>query len=352
MKILRDFSLALRLWYRQNARDLPWRQTRDPYAIWLSEIILQQTRVEQGLPYYQRFIEEFPDVLSLAEAPSDQVMRLWQGLGYYSRARNLQAAAKQVAEESGGVFPSSYAEIRALKGVGDYTAAAIASFAFNLPHAVVDGNVYRVLARFAGIDTAIDTTAGKKQFMQLAGELLDPQHAAEHNQAIMELGAMICLPRAPRCGECPLVQGCQAFEQNRQADYPVKSRKTKVRTRFLNYLLIHDAHHVLVRQRTAKDIWQGLYEFPLIETSRAKEPLQSYSLASELQAYSRIPVRPGRHYRHLLSHQELRASFRKINLEKIPRKLLTGYRRVAFDELKELAFPQLLVRFLKDENLL
>lgn len=347
-----EFSRLLRNWYRLHARDLPWRRTRDPYYIWLSEIILQQTRVEQGLPYYQRFTESFPSISDLANAPSDRVMRLWQGLGYYSRARNLHAAAKQVLEAFGGVFPDTLEKIKALKGVGDYTAAAIASFAFDLPHAVVDGNVYRVLARFAGIITPIDSTAGKKEFQSLASALLDPGHAAEHNQAIMELGATVCLPRSPICPDCPLSGSCAAYRSGKTNDFPVKSHKTRVRTRYLNYLLIHDEQHLLVKQRTEKDIWQGLYELPLIETASAREPIGKFALAGQLMPFTTLTSKADRQYRHLLSHQELQASFRRVSLDKLPRNLLRQYRRISFYELGQLAFPRLLVRYFEDEDLL
>lgn len=352
MKTRHEFSRVLRDWYRENARALPWRSTSDPYFIWLSEVILQQTRVEQGIPYYQRFIERFPSISDLAMAPSDQVMRLWQGLGYYSRARNLHAAAAQVLNQFGGEFPDTYANIKTLKGVGDYTAAAIASFAFNLPHAVVDGNVYRVLARFAGVTTPIDSLAGKKEFFALANELLDPDHPAEHNQAMMELGALVCLPRNPNCLDCPLAGSCFAYRMNKTGELPVKSKKTKVRTRYLHYILIHDDRHLLVKQRSGKDIWQGLYELPLIETSSAREPLSKYSLAGELIEHGILSPKADRHYRHLLSHQELQASFRRMSVDRIPRKLLREYRRISFDELGELAFPRLLIRYFQDEHLL
>jgi A/G-specific adenine glycosylase len=347
-----EFSRLLRDWYRQNARDLPWRNTGNPYHIWLSEVILQQTRVEQGLPYYQRFIETFPSVADLALAPSDQVMRLWQGLGYYSRARNLHAAAGQVLNEFAGEFPDTLEKIKSLKGVGDYTAAAISSFAFNLPHAVVDGNVYRVLARFAGVATPIDSVAGKKEFQALANDLLDPAHAAEHNQAMMELGATVCLPRNPLCRDCPLAGSCAAYRLKKTGDFPVKSKKTKVRTRYLNYILIHDDRHLLVKQRTGKDIWQGLYELPLIETLSAREPLNKYALAGDILALGSLSPKADRNYRHLLSHQELQASFRRMALDKLPRQLLQEYRRVSFDELGKLAFPRLLIRYFQDEDLL
>ena len=293
-------------WYQQNGRDLPWRRTKDPYKIWLSEIILQQTRVEQGMDYYLRFTEAYPTVELLASADEDEVMRLWQGLGYYSRARNLHEAARQVVSRGG--FPISYAEIRTLKGVGDYTAAAIASFAYGLPHAVVDGNVYRVLSRFFGIATPIDTTAGKHQFSALAQEILPPKHAALHNQAIMDLGALICTPRSPQCAACPLADACIAHAENCPEDFPVKAKRTQVRTRFLNYIFITDGENILLHRRAKGDIWQGLYEPVLIETnSECSLPdlLARTSLSPFLTSDTTLtPLAAD--MTHKLSHQNLR----------------------------------------------
>ena len=251
-------------WYQKNGRDLPWRATQDPYKIWLSEIILQQTRVEQGWDYYLRFTSAFPTVADLAQASEDEVLRLWQGLGYYSRARNLHHAAQQII--SMGAFPTTYSEIRTLKGVGDYTAAAIASFAYGLPHAVVDGNVYRVLSRFFAISLPIDSTAGKKHFAALAQEILPPKHAALHNQAMMDLGATICTPRAPQCDACPLAHACLAHAEGTMEEFPVKEKRTKVSNRFFTYLFLTDGKDILLHRRPKGDIWQGLYEPLLIET--------------------------------------------------------------------------------------
>ena len=294
-------------WYQENGRDLPWRATQDPYKIWLSEVILQQTRVEQGLAYYQRFLQAFPTVAHLAAASEDEVLRLWQGLGYYSRARNLHAAARQVVSMGG--FPTSYSGIRALKGIGDYTAAAIASFAFGLPHAAVDGNVYRVLSRIFAIDTPIDTTLGKRQFAALAEEVLPPQAAALHNQAMMDLGATICTPRNPQCQACPLQDACIAHAENTAANYPVKSKRTQVRQRYFSYLLITDGKHLLLNRRPKGDIWEGLYEPLLIET---EAPLAPEALLAHPAASAHI--HPGAtltpivaDMSHKLSHQHLHA---------------------------------------------
>src|ERR1043165_6651460 len=259
---MKHFSGKIMTWYEQNKRDLPWRNTRDPYLIWLSEVILQQTRVDQGMAYYHKFAEAFPTVKDLAKADSDKVMKLWQGLGYYSRARNLHAAAKMVAGKYKGVFPASYEGIKELKGVGDYTAAAIASFAFKLPHAVVDGNVYRVLSRVFGIETPIDSTQGKKEFNKLANELLDISNPADHNQAVMEFGSQFCKPVNPDCKSCFFNTKCFAFKHSKVPELPVKSKKTKVRSRYLNYFIIVDKNgSIFVHKRQKKDIWEGLYEF-------------------------------------------------------------------------------------------
>lgn len=260
------FTSTLLSWYEPERRPLPWKHIDDPYHIWLSEIILQQTRAEQGRPYYEKFVKKYPTVADLATAPEDELMKMWEGLGYYSRARNLHAAAKVIHHELGGVFPRTYDEILKLKGVGPYTAAAIASFAYNLPHAVVDGNVYRVLARFFDYDEATDTTAGKRYFAELAQRLLAPNAAAEYNQAIMDFGATICTPKAASCQECPLAERCQALEQDTVYERPLKLKKLQRRTRYFNYLVIRHPDFRLIEKRRGKDIWQNLYQFPLLET--------------------------------------------------------------------------------------
>lgn len=260
------FRQTLRDWAAAHPRPLPWKNTRDPYRIWLSEIILQQTRVEQGLPYYERFVAAYPTVKDLAAAPDDEVFKRWEGLGYYSRARNLLATARHISGALGGQFPDTYAGIRDLKGVGDYTAAAIASFAYNLPHAVVDGNVYRVLARWAGIDTPTDSTEGKRRFAELAQQLLDPERPGAHNQAMMDFGATWCTPQSPRCAECPLAEKCTARQTGRVAELPVKAKKTAKKERFLLYFVLKTADATTwLRQRPAGDIWADLYEFPAVE---------------------------------------------------------------------------------------
>jgi A/G-specific adenine glycosylase len=274
-----DISSALGLWYDAHRRPLPWRQTRDPYLIWLSEIILQQTRVAQGHDYYLRFARRYPTVQALAAAPADEVMKLWQGLGYYSRARNLMAAARQVVDEWGGTFPTTARDLGRLRGVGPYTAAAIASFAYGEPVAVVDGNVYRVLARLFDVDTPIDSTAGVKLFKALADELLDPAQPARHNQAMMELGALQCTPSAPDCSACPLGDLCAARANGTVELRPIKQQRVKVRTRFLHYFIIWHAGELLVHRREEGDIWAGLYEFALVERE-AETPLDQLIAAT------------------------------------------------------------------------
>lgn len=313
------FSEKLIEWYRANGRDLPWRNTSDPYRIWISEIILQQTRVAQGYDYYIRFMERFPDVETLAGAEEEEVMRLWQGLGYYSRARNLHAAAKSVV--AAGKFPDSYEGVRALKGVGDYTAAAICSFAYGMPCAVVDGNVYRVLARWLGVDTPIDTSAGKKEFAVLAQELLDKRLPAVYNQAIMDFGATVCTPQSPGCTGCPLAETCVGLHRKRVGELPRKARKTKVINRYFHYVYLHSADEMWLQKRGEGDIWQNLYELPLIETESPCEEADLFALpdwqfltGGMKVAYVRLLEKEKK---HLLSHRCIYASCYEVAVEKL-----------------------------------
>jgi len=255
-------------WYKKNRRDLPWRSTSDPYRIWLSEIILQQTRISQGMSYYHRFTERFPDVTSLADAPEQEVIKLWQGLGYYSRARNLHAAARQVVEGLGGMFPASRDELLKLRGVGPYTAAAVASIAYGEPVAAVDGNVARVISRLYAISAPVNTPAGEKEISALADELLNRSDPGEHNQAMMEFGALQCVPVNPHCGSCPVGQLCMAYRAGNVSGYPVKLRKTKVKKRFFTYLLISNDGYTYIQRRTGNDIWKEMYQFPMAEHER------------------------------------------------------------------------------------
>jgi len=269
---MQDFSKHLITWYLKNKRDLPWRNTVDPYKIWLSEIMLQQTRVAQGLPYYLKFVTEFPSVNHLAEASEEQVLKLWQGLGYYSRARNLHATAKHVTYVLGSLFPDNYTELKKLKGVGDYTASAIASICYNEPKAVLDGNVFRVLARLYGIDSPINTPEGGKLFSKLSQELIDIKRPDIHNQAIMEFGATHCTPKKPKCETCVFNDKCVALKNDEVGILPVKLKKIKVKKRFFNYLVpIASNGTTMLCKRAEKGIWANLYEFPLIETEGAIE---------------------------------------------------------------------------------
>lgn len=266
------FSQKILIWYAENKRTLPWRRTRDPYKIWLSEIMLQQTRVVQGTPYYIKFIKHFPTVYDLAEASEEQVLKLWQGLGYYSRARNLHVTAKTIVNQYDGKFPDTYKELLKLKGVGDYTASAIASICFDEAKPVVDGNVYRVLARYYGVSKPINSTEGIKYFKELAAKVMDAENIRDYNQGIMEFGAIQCAPKKPYCMHCPLNDSCTALEKNKVTELPVKINKTKVRNRYFNYLVIIDgANKTQLQQRTGKGIWQNLWEFPLLESKKEIE---------------------------------------------------------------------------------
>ena len=334
-------------WYAREGRDLPWRRTRDPYRIWLSEVILQQTRVAQGTEYYLRFTERFPDVASLAAAPEDEVLKLWQGLGYYSRARNLHAAARQVVERFGRRFPVALEEVRSLRGVGDYTAAAICSAAYDAPCAVVDGNVYRVLARLFDLDAPIDSTAGKCAFAELAQSQLDTAHPGRYNQAIMDFGALRCIPSSPRCEACPLAGRCLALAAGTVAARPVKQSKTKVRDRWFNYLHISSGDRTLLRRREGRDIWQGLYEFPLIETEAPVELPELVRLPQFRELLGDAPwhlVRSIPLPKHQLSHQTLHAVVHRIEtLSLTPAVAAMAVPTVA---LGDYAVPRLIDRYL------
>jgi len=348
-----ELSQILMDWYRNNQRDLPWRRTNDPYAIWLSEVILQQTRVEQGMPYWLRFMENFPTVTDLANADEREVLRLWQGLGYYSRARNLHAAAKVVRDEYNGNFPNQYEQIRALKGIGDYTAAAISSFAFNLPHAVVDGNVYRFLSRIFAINTPIDSTNGKKEFFVLANELLDKSNPGTFNQSLMEFGAMQCKPSNPDCSVCPFNQYCQSFATNTVSEYPVKSKKTKTRNRYFDFIILSDEKNTILQKREGKDIWQGLYQFPLIESAtknKNKLDLSKSEVANYLNTNSHKMVKSSAIVKHVLSHQVIFAKFWWINMESVSTAKDANMIKVPWSQLGDYGMPQLIVKYLESED--
>lgn len=337
-----EFARVLLKWYEEHKRPLPWRDTKDPYRIWISEIILQQTRVAQGYDYYLRFLERFPDVFVLAAASEDEVMQQWQGLGYYSRARNLHAAAKTIAAL--GHFPTTYEEIRTLKGVGDYTAAAISAFAFGLPTAVVDGNVYRVLARHFGIFTPIDTTAGKKVFRELAQQLLDELHPGDYNQALMDFGALQCTPQNPQCTDCPLSDTCVAYSAACVEQLPVKSKKTKVKTRYFVYLYLRCEGKIFLHRRGAGDIWQGLYEPPLLEFEHKAEFDEVVRTADLPSGSSYHLVAEG--MKHVLTHRVLLADCYEVDLpaEALPLLVERGYIVVDEEVRSEFAVPRLVTR--------
>jgi len=307
------FSKQLIYWYLHNKRNLPWRDTNNPYTVWLSEIILQQTRVDQGTSYYFQFIKHFPTVFDLTAASEEQVLKLWQGLGYYSRARNLHFSAKYIVSELNGNFPATYKELLKLKGVGDYTASAIASICFNAPTAVVDGNVYRVLSRYFGIDTAINSSAGIKIFKQLAQQLIDEKNPGTHNQALMEFGALMCKPSNPDCEICPLNSSCFALSKNCVKDLPVKEKKAKIKTRHFNYLVIHSSDHKTIVVKRETGIWQNLYEFPLIESDDVIniEALTEHIIFKELFEGLSVTVKlfDKEVLVHKLTHQHIHTKF-------------------------------------------
>ena len=314
------FSNRLISWYLENKRDLPWRNTTNPYKIWLSEIILQQTRVAQGLPYYIAFVETFPTVFDLANASEEQVLKLWQGLGYYSRARNLHKTAQLVAFDLGGNFPTSYQELLKLKGIGTYTAAAIASFSSNEPVPVVDGNVFRVLARYFDVETDISSTIAKKEFTALAYEVLDKRNSLQFNQAIMEFGALQCMPKNPNCYVCVLNDSCVALQKNKVNQLPVKLKKTKVTERFFNYLVFEDElGNSIIQQRTEKGIWYNLYEFPLIESFIEFTEKEITDEINKVKFFSNeilsINAYEEKSVLHILSHQRLKIRFWNIQVK-------------------------------------
>ncbi|MBC7426537.1 MAG: A/G-specific adenine glycosylase [Bacteroidia bacterium] len=334
-------------WYALNKRVLPWREITDPYKIWLSEIIMQQTQVQQGLPYYNKFTDRFPTVNDLANAPEDEVLRLWQGLGYYSRARNLHAAAKQVISDYGGVFPADYNKLLALKGVGEYTAAAIASFAFGLPFPVVDGNVYRFISRLYGITEPINTNASRKIFTAILNDQIPPDTPDIFNSAIMEFGALHCKPQNPLCNSCPFNNECYAFRTNTVKEFPVKAAKKKVKVRYFNYFDFQFDGGFYLNKRPAGDIWQGLYEFPLLETA---EPLPEYEA---IKAFSDITgnekgwkLQETKHFVHKLTHQTIYASFFKVNCAKKPDMTGFDHQLIQSEELDKYPVHRLLEKYL------
>jgi A/G-specific adenine glycosylase len=339
----RYFSKKIVEWYQNNRRNLPWRDTGDPYKIWLSEIILQQTRVLQGLPYYQQFVSTFPTIHSLAIASEQQVLRLWQGLGYYSRARNLHKCAKLVSKQLKGEFPRTYADLKNLPGVGDYTAAAISSFTFNEKVAVVDGNVFRVLSRIFGIDEPVNSTAGRKVFSTLANELIPAAESGTHNQAVMEFGATWCVPVNPRCEDCIFKKTCVAFLRSRQRELPVKLRKAPSRKRYFTYLVFRKGSSLMMKKRESKDIWYGLYDFPLVE--KTKPVSVSRVLSDFNQPAGKFTVTDT--YKHVLTHQTIYCKFIIIPWDE-QQKALQESKFYSVTRISSLPKPVLISRFLND----
>ena len=343
------FSNTLIYWYLQNSRDLPWRKTNNPYFIWLSEIMLQQTRVAQGLSYYLKFTEAFPTVFDLAKADESTVLKMWQGLGYYSRARNLHFTAKQIANEFNGEFPSTYKEIIKLKGIGDYTASAIASFAFDEPSAVVDGNVYRVLSRYFGIKTPINSSAGIKEFKELAQTLIDKENPANYNQAIMEFGAIQCKPKKPLCLFCPLSESCVALQKNLIEVLPVKGKKIKVRNRYFNFLVIKtDDNKTILQMRKGKGIWQGLYQFPLIESDKNIDKNQLITSEEFINLFpdeTTISLFNDKEIVHKLSHQHLHTQFWIIETTNL------SEAKIKWSAIDKYPVPVLIANFFEDYQL-
>lgn len=350
------FPELLLKWHSTHHRPMPWKGEKNPYYIWLSEIILQQTRVEQGLPYFNKFKTAYPEITGLANAPEDEVMKMWEGLGYYSRARNLHAAAKYVAYELGGKFPDTYNDILKLKGVGPYTAAAIASFAYDLPYAVVDGNVYRILSRYFGIETPIDSTDGKKLFADLAQELLvlSGENPGSFNQAMMDFGATHCTPKNPKCTDCLMQHRCFAKQKNRTGILPVKSKKIKRRERFLNYFIFNSEGKVFIKKRTQKDIWQNLYDFPLIESEHIVEQLiffqKNKNWNTWLDGVEVLNSRLSVPFKQELTHQRIFVRFWEIELDGAfsPEKNWIPIER---EKLREYAFPKVIDRYFQEKYL-
>ena len=339
------FSNSLIQWYLQNKRDLPWRNSTNPYHIWLSEIMLQQTRVAQGLPYFLRFTEAFPTVFDLANADEEQVLKLWQGLGYYSRARNLHKTAQFIAFELNGIFPATYKDLLNLKGVGEYTAAAIASFVYNENVPVVDGNVFRVLARYFDVETDIASAGAKKEFTQLASELLPKGKANVFNQAIMEFGALQCVPKNPNCSDCIFNQSCAALQKKKVDQLPVKLKKLKISNRFFNYLIFSDdVENTIIQKRTDKGIWHNLYEFPLIETEKEEDfNTLSKLIRTDFQHWNILSIgeENPKSIIHKLSHQHLHIKFWNV---KIAGTIPNG---INATELKTFPFPIVLHNFIE-----
>jgi A/G-specific adenine glycosylase len=337
-------------WYDLNKRELPWRNNKNPYFVWLSEIILQQTRVQQGWYYYLRFITDYPTILDLAQASEQAVLKNWQGLGYYSRARNMHETARRIAFEKNCIFPNQFSDILTLKGVGAYTAAAIASIAFEEKIAAVDGNVYRVLSRFYANSTPIDSTQGKKIFFEYAQKNIDVKRPGDFNQAMMELGACICTPKKPLCFACPLQESCAGFALQEIQHFPVKNKKIKAIDRFFTFFFLHDTDHILLYHRKEKDIWKGLFTFPALN-SFEEMPINNTFIYYNFfeQAIEKVEY-PLTH--HLLTHQKLHIQFKSYFFKRLPVILKNEYLPVPKNQLKNYAFPKPIVEFLEQKGII
>ncbi len=346
---MQEIRSKLRSWYSENKRDLPWRHTKDAYRIWISEIMLQQTQVAQGLPYYQRFIKQFSTVQDLAAAQEDAVLKLWQGLGYYSRARNLHHAAKQVMQDHNGIFPTEYNQLIKLKGIGDYTAAAVSSFTSGEAKACIDGNVIRVICRLFGIETPYDTSEGKKCIRLMAEELLDPRDSATHNQAIMEFGALQCTPKNPQCENCPLQEKCIAFAKHTVKDLPIKTKKTKIKHLYLYYFVFFDKkNNIIIKQRSNSGIWKNLYEFPLFESDNKQNKSNVLTHINEnWQHLNQAQITFSKAYTHILSHRKIEAVFVQIkNLESLPE--ISQSKTITRSDFEHFPVSRLIERFWED----
>ena len=340
-------------WYGENKRSLPWRETKDPYKIWLSEIILQQTRVVQGLPYYLRFVERYPTVSSLAAAPQDEVLRLWQGLGYYTRARNLQKCAQTIVKNYTGKFPTSYQELLYLPGIGEYTAAAIASISFNEPVAVVDGNVFRVLSRVFGIATPVNSPEGKKAFTELANTFIHETVPADYNQGIMEFGATFCTPRNPRCEDCVFKNFCHAYQHKMQDQLPVKIKGKPSRKRYFYYFVFDHGEKLLMRKREEKDIWLGLFDFHLVERKKAVKAEKLLKEEEVIQLVGKAKhVSVSKPYKHILTHQTIFSRFIIVKNSKKPVGIKGNHSVYSLKEIEALPKPVLVTKFLEDHYVL
>ncbi len=347
----RDFTEILLRWYARHKRDLPWRHEHDPYRIWVSEIILQQTRVVQGTGYYLRFLEKFPDIFSLAAASVEQVLKVWEGLGYYSRARNMHETARQIVRDKRGVFPDRYDDLIKLKGIGPYTAAAIASFAFGEAVPVVDGNVFRVLSRYFALKDPLDTADGKKRVTRLARRLMPAQQAGDFNQAVMEFGALQCVPAQPDCDICPLRNDCRARKQNLVEKLPVRSKSPGITSRYLHYLVWINNGMILVKQRNKKDIWHKLYDFPEIVTGRGDDPQKVFAVflqKNELPGDMINNMRASGPVTHQLTHRKIHARFYHIHADTWPPDPEGEYLKVPLRDIRSLAFPRLITSYMEN----